>query len=991
MEVLANNIILQISKRIMNAIYFSLSIIFLINYSSSIKECPRDTPILKDGECISTFCHHFDFISQICTIANQYIEIQWLNNIRFFDKDSISHICTSSSENGELFLIAQGFTQQTAGDKYIFAFSEDGNGLFYYRDKNFNVNTFYSFETIALPDDKYQELYYPIEIGDLQYLLSTQTENEMILIDYKNKNFKIYNFNISTFFSDSVFALKGYDLDEKEKEYFTDYINCKNYLNTNKCFLGLRIFHINLTSITILSEKNEEIQVYNKAKMHCFQNDDLYIQCIYTKIEINEEGKEQYNRVISLFSNKNLDLKYNEILQENMNLDNTFESTIQLNGNIFVTGFSIPRNRNIIKLLLKKVVIKENEIKLDNYLPKIEYININEDNYYIIDRGLAKRNSMVKISDTKFAILLNEFTNSSLYGSFNKNLLILIFNIFDNSKISIRHYKINFELYNLLIFEDIKGYTLNNFFGVLLETIVTDTENYQPKAIFLTFGYVNSTYKDNFVDKNLKNNNTNSIVSIRYYLSEIENNLFAYKYIGVKILSLPPRLFSGYFINNKTNEEIKVGDMLSFDSNLRFILVRQIISGDLFNINFAVVVQEPDFDLMNNNAERVDIYPINDTNLEKEFYSPKNFIGRVIQYKFDLDCYDSCEGCFKLSNNPDDQQCIHCKKNYFFQEGTNNCFESKEGYYLDIKTKQLLPCHSSCSTCNGPQTKNSMNCLSCKEGLNLYESKNCLNCPKYVNYLQTECIDTIPDGYFLLYKNLGILGKCHKLCKTCEEAPTLSSMNCKECKYNDTDFIPSYEGECPNKENDGEEEEEEEIIMPEGKCPRSKPILVINDFCFDGYCSPEQFKDETCVISNSIIKDQWMNNIQRFGNGNTNFISLDYGFYGELFLFGQRRENSINQNNIYGVDKYGEPFFYNATNDKYYYYHNIDFPNDIFLEKVRFVRNYESDNIYLLSTQKKNEMYAVDYEADKNYIYKFDYTSYSTNDIIALNKNQKNL
>ena len=617
-------------------------------------------------------------------------------------------------------------------------------------------------------------------------------------------------------------------------------------------------------------------------------------------------------------------------------------------------------------------------------MPNIEYININEDNYYIIDRGLAKRNSMVKISDTKFAILLNEFTNSSLYGSFNKNLLILIFNIFDNSKISIRHYKINFELYNLLIFEDIKGYTLNNFFGVLLETIVTDTENYQPKAIFLTFGYVNSTYKDNFVDKNLKNNNTNSIVSIRYYLSEIENNLFAYKYIGVKILSLPPRLFSGYFINNKTNEEIKVGDMLSFDSNLRFILVRQIISGDLFNINFAVVVQEPDFDLMNNNAERVDIYPINDTNLEKEFYSPKNFIGRVIQYKFDLDCYDSCEGCFKLSNNPDDQQCIHCKKNYFFQEGTNNCFESKEGYYLDIKTKQLLPCHSSCSTCNGPQTKNSMNCLSCKEGLNLYESKNCLNCPKYVNYLQTECIDTIPDGYFLLYKNLGILGKCHKLCKTCEEAPTLSSMNCKECKYNDTDFIPSYEGECPNKENDGEEEEEEEIIMPEGKCPRSKPILVINDFCFDGYCSPEQFKDETCVISNSIIKDQWMNNIQRFGNGNTNFISLDYGFYGELFLFGQRRENSINQNNIYGVDKYGEPFFYNATNDKYYYYHNIDFPNDIFLEKVRFVRNYESDNIYLLSTQKKNEMYAVDYEADKNYIYKFDYTSYSTNDIIAL-------
>ena len=127
---------------------------------------------------------------------------------------------------------------------------------------------------------------------------------------------------------------------------------------------------------------------------------------------------------------------------------------------------------------------------MEDYLPKISSININEDKKYIFDRSIAKRNTMIKISETKFAILLNEFSNTNILSSFNKNLLILIANIFDNSQISIRHYTINFDLYKLIILEDLRGYTLNNFFGVLLETGI-DIASYQTKAIFVTFGYVN--------------------------------------------------------------------------------------------------------------------------------------------------------------------------------------------------------------------------------------------------------------------------------------------------------------------------------------------------------------------------------------------------------------------------------------------------------------------------------------------------------------------
>ena len=952
-------------------------ITFFLLFSFSLTECPRDRPIFKNEECQSIYCSPKEYENNICSVSNIYIKSQWLNEIHSFAPDGISHVCASSNEKGELFLISQGFTAGNAADKYIFAFQKDGNGLFY----NDTLN-YYSFETIFFPDNKYPEIFYSINIDTEQYLISTQVMNEIFLVDYKNKNFTIYTLNTSTYFSDDFFLLKGYT-DKDDIVYFSEYIFCKEFGNFQECYLGLRIFKLDKNNITILLEKNDEIQVNTLSKVNCFQNDDLYIQCIYSTKGKGEEGKDKYNRVITLFDHKNLNVIYNEILQEDYNRENTFDSSIQLNGNTFITGFSLPHNRNIIKLLLKTLIIKDNQdIKFVNYLPEIDFININEDNKYSIYTGLSKRNSMIKISEDKFAILLNEFTDSNINTSFNQNLLIIILKIFDNhSKISTRYYKINFSLYNLLIYEDVRGYTLNNYFGVLLEAGYI-TNSYKSKAIFLTFGYINSTLDEIPIDKNLKQNNTESIIKIGDFIPKIENNLFNYIFIGVQIVKIPERKMCGYFINNKNNEEIKEGNIVSVDTVLRFILIKEKL-GDECSIDFAGVVQEPDFDLMNSNAEKVDIYPVNDTELEREFYIPKILKGRVIKYRYDVGCYDSCQGCLKISNNPNDQQCIECKNNYFFQEGTKNCFESLEGYYLNKSTNTFYPCHSSCATCEGPKENKIMNCLSCKEGFKLYESKNCLICPKYINYEQTECIDEIPEGYFLENKSLGTIGKCHELCKTCKGSPKLWSMNCIECKYSDFDFKPNYEGDCPMAD-DYEDDDEEEIMMPGGECPRNKPILVRNDFCFAGYCLPQEYIEKICLVSNSIIKTQWMNNIQRFGEDFI-FISLDYGENGDLFLFAQKRENKLYENAIFGFNKYGGPLFYNPENDdEYYSYKKMQFPKDIYIEKIKFIKNSENNRTFLLSTPVKDEMYEIDYNEGNTYIHNFDDFSYSSDNILSL-------
>ena len=976
-------------RAIINTFFFLFCLIYLCNYSLC-QECPRSKPILKDNECQSIYCSSREYDNKTCIIANSFVKSQWLNHIHIFALYGISHIWTTSNEKGDLFLMAQGFSDEDESNKYIYAFHKDGNGLFFTRGNN--KNEFYAFEKIDFFDDKYPEIFYTIEIDQIQYLLSTQTENEMFLVDYRNKNFSIFSLNTTASSSDILFKLKVFD-DEKDNIYFNEYVLCEEYSTSIDCFLGLRIFELNLNNINILIEKDDEILVNPLSKIDCFQNDDLYIQCIYTNLQIKEDETEVYNRVIALFDNKNLNIEYIKILQDNYNKFNSFESTIQLNGNSFVTGFSEPHNTNIIKLLFKKFVITSStngkEIKLENYLPNLEYININEDNQYIIDKGIAKRNDMIKISETKFAILLNEFSRTSLNSSFNRNILILIINIFDNSKISIRHYKVNLELYDLLVLEDLRGFTLNNFFGVLLETgEAINTNTYMTKAIFLTFGYVNSTFDDIPIDKNLKENDIYSVFTPGNYITQVENNLFGYKFTGIQIINLPNTQVCGYFIKSDTSEIIKVGDLINKDTILRFVLVREIIIGDECSIDFAGVVEEPDFNYMNENAERVDIYPVNDTEIERGFYSPKTLIGRVIKYRFDISCFDSCQSCDKLTNNPDDQHCLQCKENYYFKEGTQNCFDSLNGYYLNKETETFFPCDSSCSSCDGPKQNNIMNCLSCHEGFILYDSKNCLNCDnKYVNFDLTECIDEIPEGYYLIDQTLHTIGKCHELCKTCNGAPVLWSMNCIECKYYDPNFEPSYEGNCPTQ--DGDYSEEEEIIMPGGECPKNKPILVRKDFCFNGYCSPEEFNDETCIISNSIIKTQWMNNIQKFGEGNLNNICLDYGYNGDLFLLAQKRENGVNENTIYGFNKDGSPLFYDQDKDEYFSYKTMKFPNDLFLENIKFVKNSENDNIFLLSNQLVKEMYEINYKEDKTISHAFENPSYSSEKILALKINDR--
>jgi len=297
-----------------------------------------------------------------------------LNNIHFFDTSGISNVCATSNSWGDLFLIAQSYTSET-GDKYIYAFEKTGNGLFY--DE---VNqTYYSFETLNFTKNKYPENFRVVSIDQNDYLLSTQTEKEMFLLDYTNKNYTSYTLDSFASYSYDLFRMEGYYIDEETAEeddtiYFTSSIICddENYLE--KFHLSLRLFRFNLTDIDVILESPEEINVYHKSRLHCFQNEDWYIQCVYNTYEKNDTSI-KIQHVISLFDYKTLKIEYSDILEDDFDINACFDSTIQLKGNAFVTAYSYPKNKNVIKLMLKEFVFDYNsdvtDITLIDYLPTI--------------------------------------------------------------------------------------------------------------------------------------------------------------------------------------------------------------------------------------------------------------------------------------------------------------------------------------------------------------------------------------------------------------------------------------------------------------------------------------------------------------------------------------------------------------------------------------------------------------------------------------------
>ena len=971
-------------------IFFFFFILFNISLS---EHCPRDKPIFKSNECLSIYCTPEQFSKNQCVISNKFIKIQWLNKFHIFQEKNMAHISVSENYKGELFLSSQKVSDDY--DKYLMAFKSNGEGLFYDKDKNkYNCFKVFDFATREFAD--YNNY---IEIDDKGYLIGVPTDDDIYLIDYMNNTLKQFSIKPISKSADIIF-----EMNDLKNMVFSAYVYCNDTFN-KQCFLHFQKYKIS-------PEKLERVQNITQvpavlgSRIFCNQDDDGYIICFYSK-KVGENVTYEYDEddgmeitirtpILSYFVSviNPITFQFDDtvLLEKTFSLDRMFDETMYLKQNLYILARSV--EDDVIKVEFKNVSIDESSnnvsLVIDDYFPNIKEIYINQDKKYSIKFGTFKRNDLYKINGNKFVIFLKEYSKDS-FKSTNSVLLLYIFSIFnDDQNINVRKYSIDFELYNKRIKDDIRGYSLGNFFGVLLGLTQTKDDSISV-ATFMTFGYVNSTEQES-PDTQLKYNNTNSKIVLSQYITEIENNLFGYSFIGVKIISLPLEEDSGYFINNITNEKIKVDDMVPRDSELRFILSDSYKNG-IYTIQFVGVVQEPSFEDMNDLCEEIFNYPNSDVS-EKEFYEPRIFTGKKVNYKFRLsECYDSCEKCTSFSEDENDHKCITCRSGFYFKEGTNNCYDKIDTkYYFDKDEELFKPCYKDCLTCSSKENApNDMNCLTCEKDLKFYNrSNNCLSCPKYVNFEENECINEIPEGFYLEDKELGSLGKCYYLCKTCIAGSYNDSynhlhMNCKSCLYQNNKYKPIFDGDCPDTP---------ETIDPDspvdGKCPIERPILK-NGKCQLIYCSNLELQNEICKINNPIVKQQWLNNFHIFSGVSTSSISYanDIIENQKIILFAQNLQN-VKEKYLYGFYNNGTGIFYNKNKKIFESFKKMVLPdNGKLIDKIGYIEmDYDG---YLLSTPTENNLYLLDYIDDKISKKEIDTSAYSTDKIILMEREDESI
>ena len=103
------------------------------------------------------------------------------------------------------------------------------------------------------------------------------------------------------------------------------------------------------------------------------------------------------------------------------------------------------------------------------------------------------------------------------------------------------------------------------------------------------------------------------------------------------------------------------------------------------------------------------------------------------------------------------------------------------------------------------------------------------------------------------------------------------------------------------------------LISPiKNECTKTRPILLSNGSCVLDYCSDEDYENKTCIISNEIIKTQWLSNIIKIGDKDFRYVNFATYSNGSMIV-----ETTAYPGNKYGyffgLKSNGLPFFENSN------------------------------------------------------------------------------
>ena len=793
-------------------------------------ECPREYPLFLVGTETKE-CALEKYESSTHIISNQIIKTQWLNNIAQIGVGQCWYITKSYSSNGDLILetsIYDGDDENINKNRYFHGINSNGRPLFYDSDNDQFIN---NKEMEAITNlEVYESQSIKINLVDDDkdyYLRCSFTETSIEITDFYNN--KIIGISQYIFIGSFYWSTKIFDIIElinEPKVYLFCFIviSSPSYVLFQKYKFYKPDLNEENSYEKILSSLNTEYYTENSINyaatqskiISCFEIPTYnLIQCLYV-------NKEKYF-VLSLFKENDFQFVKSTLIDENQivgHVDGSdweyFFQNILIKNERTILSYVLDSTSNLVYIQIKNLEYNNGDYSFREHFSDNTKIAINSDGKYSLDTTFFLM-ELKKIDENRFCLIL---TGKNLY-----NLYILLFDFYNNDLgLYIRYYHIPFKLYDYRIYRFILSINFNGFLG-----LIYTVQNFwwiDALQYFSIFGYIRG------IDSVLITMTSTTTLKLSDYINEenIENNLFGYIFQGVKILKLPQNI-GIYYLSDKKKKLISDDDILEPDDIIIFVYdYTALILGSLYTIEVAGVVQEPSFTEFNKYPEYTEFYG---TENPENYFTQRSLVGQTCFYNFtitndltgtnDGTCINNCKVCY-------DGYCVKCLENfhinedldiclpdyidrYYYEESSRsykpcfelcktcsngpvydsnnnveneNCDTCIDNYYKVESTNNCVFCHENCKTCDGAK-KNSTyySCTSCDDEKILYDkSKNCLNCPslgQYANYYQYRCIETIPDGYYLLDSVSNIIDKCYVTCKHCNIPGDSNNHKCTEC------------------------------------------------------------------------------------------------------------------------------------------------------------------------------------------------------------------
>ena len=370
--------------------------------------------------------------------------------------------------------------------------------------------------------------------------------------------------------------------------------------------------------------------------------------------------------------------------------------------------------------------------------------------------------------------------------------------------------------------------------------------NYNDSFVKLLYNNKTSTdehiYEYHIYPPKCKNENI-ILISYHSYTLNIDN-LFEKKtntnhYI---ILEQIPSYYGKIYVNGELIQQVGMKIKLNRKDNILYFISNNNLTVNNFEIKYNISIEETYSNLCTIFLTVRPCYPsCSNCSLSEEesnenshnciecakgfFPFPENSSNcfnnnemndKNISYFFDpiKNAFSQCHSDCKTCNGSNENNCLSCRNETLFIYN-GKCIAECPKKTSANRGNECQDCNINCETCLFPENSqlSSMNCLTCSEDKIIHEddssnhlkscfvihdnetksfynpnslSNNISSCKqlfgKYIKENTNECIDLIPEGYYISNETTGLLSPCHPSCKTCSKNYTYNNTNCDTCK-----------------------------------------------------------------------------------------------------------------------------------------------------------------------------------------------------------------